>query len=223
MRRAKRKNSKKIVAIVAIVLILAILATAGTIAWLTRTSQITNTFTVGSFTSPTTDPTDPTQTISISGNLYEPSWHDEEEHKLIPGNTYAKDPYVGIGPESEDAVVYVNVENNIPNNAYFTINTGWEAVTGQVTAGPVADTYKSGIFKYTAGLTGSDSADVWTTTPLFSEITTAENANASDFTPATGDPTITVKAFLHQAKDSNGDPIDAATIEAAAITAFTGN
>lgn len=220
MRRTKR-TSKKHYAVLVFVLLLAFLVAAGTVAWLTRTSSLTNTFTVGSFTTPTTDPKDPTKTISIDGNLYEKSWNPAEEHKLVPSASFAKDPYVGIGPKSENAVVYVNVENNFSDKVYFALNTGWEPVLGCVTPGSLSGTYTSGLFKYTAGLTASADADVWTATPLFSEVTTDESANTSDFTPATGkNAEIVVSSFLHQAKDDEGNAIDSATTDAAAKQQF---
>lgn len=223
MRRAKRAR-KNTLAVIVFALLLAFLVTAGTMAWLTRTSSITNRFTVGTFTSPTTNPLDPTETISIDGNLYEPSWDANDEHRLIPSVSFAKDPYVGIGPGSEDAVVYVNVENNLSNKVYFALNNGWEPVLGHVTAGSLSGTYTSGLFKYTAGLAldpENPDVDVWTTAPLFSTVNTAEDANFEDFTPAAGaDAEITVSSFLHQAKNSAGVAIDSDVILNAAIAAF---
>ena len=220
MRRAERRN-KKTVAVIVFALLLAFLVTGGTIAWLTRTSTLSNTFTVGSFTTPTTDPTDPTETISIDGNLYEPSWDESEEHKLLPSATFDKDPYVGIGAGSEDAVVYVNVENNFSNKVYFTINSGWTPVSGCTTAGSESGTYTSGLFKYTAGLTGDEDDDVWTSTPLFSEIVVADDAEDTDFEVGAGNDTeIVVSSFIHQAKDSSGTAISSTTIENAAKDAF---
>ena len=234
MRRTKR-NHKNIVAIIAMAALLTILVVGGTVAWLTRTSSLTNTFTVGSFTTPDTFPVDPEHqdtsaitSISIEGNLYEPSWAGGD-HKLIPAATFAKDPYVGIGEGSEDAVVYVNVTNNLSNKVYFTINTGWVAVDGCTTAGYVPEDpeeeiteprYTSGLFKYTAGLTANSGKDVWTTTPLFSAVLTDESANSEDFTvQGGGDPAIVVTSFLHQAKDGN-TPISATEIESAAKKVF---
>jgi len=229
MRKTKR-NHKNIVAIIAMVVLLAFLVAGGTIAWLTRTSSLTNTFTVGSFTTPTTFPNDPTDqtdpedvtAISIDGNLYEPSWDATEEHKLIPSASFAKDPYVGIGAGSEDGVVYVNVVNNFSEKVYFSLNQGWEPVLGHVVQGSLSGTYTSGLFKYVAGLTADADKDVWTTTPLFSSVVTDEAANTSDFTPAQGNNhEIVVSSFLHQAKDDQGNAIDSATIQAAAIAAFS--
>lgn len=229
MRRNTRKN-KNILAAIVFMLIIAFLVVGTTIAWLTKTSSITNTFTVGSFNIPTTfpdDPTDPesaTHAISITGNLNEPSWNPDIEHKLMPAVSFAKDPYVGIGKGSEDAVVYVKVTNNLSNKVYFTINDGWEAVSGHTTAGytspEVTETrYTSGIFKYTAGLTASDTKDIWTENPLFSNVKVDEDANVDDFNvQGNEDPAIVVECFLHQAKNSQGDAISSTEIENAAIT-----
>ena len=220
MRSTKRNNKNK-VAVIVFALILAFLVAGATMAWLTKTSTLSNTFTVGSFTTPTTDPTDPTETISIDGNLYEPSWDSTEEHKLLPSATFDKDPYVGIGAGSEDAAVYVNVENNFSNKVYFTINSGWAPVSGCTTAGAASGTYTSGLFKYTAGLTGDEDDDVWTSTPLFSEIVVADDAEDTDFEVGAGNDTeIVVSSFIHQAKDSSGTAISSTTIDNAAKDAF---
>ena len=200
--------------------ILAVGVIGGTVAWLTRTSTLTNTFTVGNFETPVTDPTDSTKSINIDGNLYEPSWDKNAEHKLLPGNEYAKDPYVGIGAGSEDGVVYVYVKNNFSNKVYFNINNGWSAVSGYTTAGYKSGSYTSGLFKYDAGLTAKNDGDSWTTTPLFSKVEVAEEANSSDFNTGSNDKTIVVSSFLHQAKDDNGDPIDGTEILNAAKDAF---
>ena len=141
----------------------------------------------------------------------------------MPGTTYQKDPYVGIGPGSEDGVVYVYVENNFTNTdkIYFTINNGWEAVAGKTTAGAVSGSYKSGLFKYSAGLVGKTNEDSWTTTPLFTNIVVADDATSDDFEVAQGqDTAVTVKSFIHQAKDSSGADISASEIQSAAETAF---
>lgn len=229
----EKNNKKKL--LIPLLLLLLLVGVGGTVAWLTSTSTLTNNFTVGSFTEPTTDPVTPTTLLedeieagtgSLDGNLFEKSWKKNDEHKLLPGVTFAKDPYVGIGPNSEDAVVYVYVENNLSNKVYFTINTGWEAVTGYTKAGYTPEgvqevRYTSGLFKYTAGLTASTS-DVWTTAPLFSQVVIDASANNSDFEVEAGkDTTITVKSFLHQAKDASGNNIDDATvIRPAVIEAF---
>lgn len=223
MRSTKRKN-KKILAVIIFSLLLVFLVTAGTIAWLTRTSSLVNTFTIGAIEIPTTAPDD--SPIEIDGNLYEPSWDSETTHKLIPSATFDKDPYVGIGAGSEDVAVYVYVENNFSNKVYFDINTGWEAVEATVGYNDPSEAandarYTSGLFKYTAGLSGATTSDVWTEAPLFSSVVVDETAELSDFTVAEGkNSEIKISCFLHQANDNDGQAIPEDSIEAAAKEAL---
>lgn len=218
MQNEKRKNKKGLLLILLAFLLVTVVA-SGTIAWLTQTSTLTNSFTVGTFEDPTTSPTDPSQTIQLDGNLYEPSWDSSVEHKLIPGVSYSKDPYVGIGAGSEDAIVYVYVKNNFSNKVYFTLNNGWEAV--EATDGYAQGTYTSGLFKYTLGLSDAEDADVWTAQPIFSSVVADETALISDFTVAEGtNSEIVISSFIHQKYDGDGNAIDEATILAAAKDAF---
>lgn len=217
----KKKNRKYVV--IPLLLLLLLVTVGGTVAWLTATNTKTNTFTVGKFVKPEKLPN--SETANPDQFLTEPSWVTTAEHKLLPGVSFDKDPYVGIGKGSEDAVVYVQVTNPFSNKVYFTINTGWEAVANETTSGSAGTgTYTSGIFKYTAGLSNATSGDVWTTTPLFSKIQVANDAQDSDYTVAQGvDPSIVVKSFIHQAKDGSNQPISDATILSAAKSAFSGN
>lgn len=210
------KNGKKLALIVlAVLLVLTIVG--GTVAWLTRTDKLTNTFTVGTFEVPTKDPEG--KDITIDSHLYEPSWNSSDEHKLLPGTEYEKDPYVGLGEGSEDAVVYVYVENNFSNKVYFELNAGWEKV--EAVDGYLTDTYTSGLFKYTAGLSGASAGNVWTTAPVFSKIVVDESATKVDFEVSSGKNTeITVSSFIHQVSDGNGNEIDSNAILAAAKEAF---
>lgn len=211
-----KKNKKKILVICLSAIIL--LVTVGTVAWLTKISSITNTFVVGDFNVPSTSPIDPEQSINIDGNIYEPSFNQNEEHKIMPGVSFDKDPYVGIGKGSEDAAVYVYVENNFSNKVNFSINSGWEAVLA--TDGSTLGTYTSGLFKYTAGLQSSTDSDVWTTTPLFSTLNVDDDASEIDFALEEGENSdIKVSAFLHQVS-ADDEVISDDIIEAAAKEAF---
>ena len=213
-----RKNRKKLLLIP--IILLAVIVVGTTVAYLNVKSSITNHFVVGSFNLPTTDPKTG-ENKNLTQYLDEPSWDDTQTHKLLPGATFDKDPYVGIGAGSEDAVVYVYVENNFSENVYFTINNGWAPVENETTAGSAASSYTSGLFKYTNGLTANANSDSWTTTPLFSAINVSNNATEADFEVAEGkDATIKVSSFIHQANDSTGSPISSSTIEDAAKSAF---
>ena len=92
---------------------------------------------------------------------------------------------------------------------------------GWVTSGSIDGTYKGGLFKYTTVLTASKSTDVWTSTPLFSTINVADDAQIIDFTADDeNNYNVTVSVFLHQAKDSEGESVDQAIILTAAKNAF---
>lgn len=225
---AIQTSHKKRNALIVLLLVLAV-AIGGTMAWLTRTSTLTNTFTVGDINP--VDPggkgpgegdnpipgkdKDPNIDKKLKDNLYEPHWTPDS--KLVPSGEVDKDPYVGVGKGSEAAYVYVYVTSTFkdPSKVTFTLNDGWEPVT-DVTASNVNKTYSSGLFKYTAGLNGSEAkANVWTTAPVFSKVTVSDNATKADLmtTPSSSGSesttvgSITVQSFLHQKNDANGNPI----------------
>ncbi len=76
-----------------------------------------------------------------NGFLYEPYWNangnvtytDADNHRLMAGNTTVKDPYVGLGKDSESAYVLVYIQNPIGNQVYFSLGKGWLPVDGQAT------------------------------------------------------------------------------------------
>lgn len=210
--------NKKIFIGLALVIILTLCGIGGTVSWLTRTDKLVNTFIIGSFERPSTSPIDQSK-ISLDGYLYEPSWDSKIEHKLLPGLEYDKDPYIGIGKGSVDAVVYIYVENNFSNKIYFNLNNGWEAV--EANSGFKTGTYTSGLFKYKEGLNNASDSDVWTDTPLFDKVIIDDTALSIDFEVSSGkNPEIVIFGFIHQANDGNGNKIDEAIILKAAKNAF---
>lgn len=224
-------SKKKMILAGALVLVMAVSAIGGTMAWLNDSDTLTNTFLVGAFTPPTkpdpdpdpdpdpvdpVDPPAPDPNASVKGYIHEPYWdaNDKEntaaewvgkqdKHRLVPGQTTVKDPYIGIGPDSEAGYVYVYIENKLPaNTVYFTLNQNWAPVEGYVTplGGGIESTgtwYTGGLFKYvnddkTALLaldpsktvvsgdtktneTGTVSAagDIWTKHPVFTTVKTS--------------------------------------------------
>lgn len=234
--KTNKKSTKKVLMLSVVALLLVASITMGTIAWLTVKDSLTNTFTIGNFTKPE-DPDDIPKpqpgvddeaepNIGLGGYMIEPSWDTraEAEHKLVPGGTLLKDPYVGIGKGSEDAVVYVYVDNPfLSESVYFKLSDGWEAVEGQVTEGTEDGTYVSGLFKYvnddeTGILVASATDDSWTTRPVFYNVIVDDDANIEDLDVTNKE--ITVSCFIHQAYDGTGAPISADEIEAAAIDAL---
>ncbi len=241
MNTKKQKTAKRSLAVIAVLLVCA-MAIGGTVAWLTSTSTLDNKFTVGLIKPIDPDKPGPgpenkpipeedknSENGKLNGNLYEPHW--VKDSKLMPGVEIAKDPYVGVGAGSEKSYVYIYVKNSMKNNdhIYFTINEGWEAVEAQQIGS--TGNYTGGLFKYTAGLDGSEQTNnTWTTKALFDKVVVSEDANAADFidtgvehpkldgTDTLG--TIKVQSFVHQMNDANGDAIAEDTVISAAKTAF---
>ena len=204
------KSKTRSILTVCLALALVAAAVLGTIAYMTAQDSKTNTFTVGSFNKPT-DPLNPEQTLD--SYLIEPSW--VEKSKLVPGGSVAKDPKVGIGAGSEDAYIYVYVDNKTLTDANkklvtFTLNDGWTAVENHAVAGNAENTYVSGLFKYNTKLT---TAGNWTTN-VFKKVDVSADANSTDFE---SNPQMTVYAYIHQATDGAGVNDLADTAEAAAI------
>lgn len=230
----ENKNKKKLLLTIALA---SLLAVGGTTAWLSRESSLTNTFTVGDIRpidpgengpeQPDIPDEDKEDETKLKDYLYEPEW--KHESKIIPGATIPKNPYVGIGPDSEEAYVFVYVENNM-KNVYFDVNENWTDIAGDKYMKGTDDTghYVSGLFMYKVSdtektLVPAEGKNVWTKTPLFDEVIADESATADDLTTegATVEDTtkeagtIVVHSFVHQAKDSAGASLETEAIAAA--------
>lgn len=104
-------------------------------AYLTDNKKVTNNFTVGSVAI-TMDETD----VDEAGNKVNDTRVTENSYKLLPGQTYTKDPIIHVDPTSEDCFLFVKVENEIDAiesqeegksvAAQMTAN-GWKTVEGQ--------------------------------------------------------------------------------------------
>lgn len=203
-------KKKKRYGIVAALLLLVLAAGVGTYAWLTAQSSLTNNFTTAGINKPNYDPDKPGQPIptdpdKVNGNLTETKW--VKDSKLAPGVSVVKNPNVGIGKGSEDAYVYVFVNNKTApagtddsKTTYFTINSGWQAVDASTVAGEPTH-YLGGLFVYIGGgteatpLIASKTEDKWTG-ELFSKVTTPKETEQKDFAnPATMD----VNCFIYAA------------------------
>ena len=221
----EKKSKRKVVVLTALAACLVVACVGGVLAWINAQSSLTNTFTVGNIKPPTTDPTSPddpipTDPTKVDGNICEPSWIDQS--KIGPGAVVAKDPYIGVGPNSDTAYTYVYVKNNLAGT-YFTLNEGWAAVdaTSYTGTGAGSGDYTSGLFVYgTAAvpteLKATTDKDAWTAKPLFDNIKTA-----SDATFTTGGD-IAVHAYVaakSNSEDSFTDLETAAKAWAAGLSA----
>ena len=236
---AEVKRRKRRVVLVALAACLVVAGIGGTLAWFSAQSSLTNTFTVGNIKPPTTDPnnpdnpdvpfpTDPDNDPRIDGNLYEPHW--VKDSKIAPGASVAKDPYVGIGKDSNPAYTYVYVKNNLPDGAYFAIEQGWAPVATKTIQGQ-QDQYTEGLFAYTGkGVGGTGTAeynagkglavldpkpdqsaaakDAWTVSPLFTHIKTGATYDTTGM-ESTTDPKKQIEEYAYvAAKSANGDKLE---------------
>lgn len=215
----KKKNNKK--KYLALLLALFVCA-GGTMAWLTSESSLTNIFKVGDITdieTPDNNPdggkdpdgdkvdSDPTK---LDGNLYEPDW--QANSPLSPDATVKKNPYVGIGPDSEDSYAFIMVKTNMQKVTFDINDDNWVAVdvdSQELQNGQ----YTQGLFKYNKVLEGN-TGNVWTESALFEEVHADKEAKIDDLKGGK----IIVKAYVHQAKNGEGTYIENSAIQAAKDT-----
>lgn len=85
---------KKVLALSLALSLFAITIVGGTLAYFMDSDSEINTFTVG----------------NIDIDLTEPSWNQQEEHKLMPGKLIPKDPTVTVAEDSQDCYVFLEME-----------------------------------------------------------------------------------------------------------------
>jgi len=133
------KNVKKALLVVLCVVLLVVSSVFGTLAYLTDKEAVVNTFTVGQI-----DIYLDEGKVDEAGAFIDQANDRVQENKyhLIPGQSYDKDPTVKVLKDSEDAWLFVKVENNIAlieaaegDNGYRTIanqltDNGWVALDG---------------------------------------------------------------------------------------------
>lgn len=232
----EQKKNKKKGLVIGLVLCLALVGVAGVMAWYASESSITNTFSTGNIKPPTTDPDQPTKPIDpnnpdkpvkpehgvLDGNIYEKSWVPDSV--IAPGSAVAKDPNIGLAPQSDDAYVFVYVKNNLGTGTYFELKNNWKAVSDQGVE--KADKYNNEANKYTGGLfmytkdgqnpellvadkksKAEGGKDAWTGT-VFDNVHAAPSASITQ-----QDPTMQVSCFMiaKSSSEENLTPGDAKT------------
>ena len=122
------KKSVKALLLVMCAIVLVVATVFTTLAYMTsKTETIKNTFTFGNI-SITLDEAAVDKygnLLNTEGTIYNQEADDTlaervtegtQEYKLVPGNDYTKDPTIHVGTGSEDAWVFVQVKNNLPEN-----------------------------------------------------------------------------------------------------------
>ena len=188
---------------------------AGVFAWFSAQDSKTNTFVQGTgVTEPEKkpDPNKPQQGGSDDNEaldkwLIETNWKDNSA--IAADSIVAKNPNVGIGKDSKDAYVFLEVENNLGDGSYFVLGDNWAPVEGKANKfngatfpeGKADRCYKGGLFVYVGDSKGAEesamamlvhnaSNDVYTG-EAFDKIYTTK-----DYTFAGSSNTIKVKAYL---------------------------
>lgn len=88
---------KKITALALVVCLVAVAIVGGSLAYFTDTTDAkVNEFTVG----------------NVKIDLTEPAWGANDDHTLMPGSSYAKDPTITVKEGSQDAYVFLKMDMN---------------------------------------------------------------------------------------------------------------
>ncbi len=125
------KRTKKVLSLVLCALLLVSATVATTVAYLTDDDSVTNTFTVGNVKI-TLDETD------VDDSTKDAERDQANSYKLLPGQTYVKDPIIHVSKEDniEDCYLFVKVTNGIKAiEGAKTVETqmlekGWEKLEG---------------------------------------------------------------------------------------------
>lgn len=194
----------------AAVVLAAALAVGGTYAWLTsRTDPVVNTFTVGNVSITLDEAQVQKDAAASTWSAASARVQQNDYEGIYPGAVLPKDPTVHVAAGSEDALVYVMLQDAlnaaVPGSADYTVGAAWTAVDTAGYAAPSGAAARVYRF-YAAAHAGDDLV-------VFDGVTIAETVTAEQM--ALLDGTITVTAFAVQA---NGP--DAATADAQALAAF---
>jgi len=124
------KNAKKALLLVLCVVLLVVSSVFGTLAYLTDKEAVVNTFTVGRV-----DIYLDEGKVDEAGNFIDQANNRVQENKyhLIPGQSYDKDPTVKVLKDSEDAWLFVKVENNIAPIEASEGDNGYRTIANQLT------------------------------------------------------------------------------------------
>lgn len=200
---------KTLTVLLALVLVIA-MSVAGTMAYLTDKATVTNTFTVGNVTI-TMDESDTDHDDNEDDNVTQPDGSVRDQansYKLIPGNTYVKDPTIHVAANSEDCWLFVQVVNGISGLEAATVTDGYKTIADQMTAnGWTAVSGATNVYAY------KDKVSAGENVVVFNQFKIDGTADVSTVTENTK---ITIKAYAVQADNFS---TAAAALEAAPFPA----
>ena len=187
--------------IVLVALVLSVTCTIGvTLAWLVSTPDpVTNTFTVGNI-----EITLDEAPVDVYGNVVTGERVKANAYKLVPGQTYAKDPTVHVAANNEKCYVFVKVENGIVGFEAGTntianqiVTNGWTALDGH------AGVYYKVV---DANVTGNDAELV-----VFSQFVIADSVDKTALAGINDNTVVKVTAYAIQYASFETNPTEAWT------------
>ena len=203
---------KKIVALCLVVGLLAVSVIGGTLAYFTDNDDVTNTFSVGKVDITMDEAkTDEYGKRELDPETEEPVARvDANEYKLVPGGSYVKDPTIHVADGSENAFLYVQVNNGLAN--VLTENciekqladNGWELVENT-----------ENIYAFQKHTNLNMAVTAGQSVNVFDEFV-VDSAMNEETLNAVANSTIVVRAFAIQA-----DNIEESVADAEAVAYFT--
>lgn len=199
-----KKNVKKVILVVLAVVLVFGCGVGATLAWLiAQTNTVTNTFAVGNIAIDLKETVKDTQmsakTEAVTNNNF----------KIVPGASQAKDPVVTVEAGSEKCYVYVCVENNLVVNGKtvgtLDINTSTWEVIGTRDNKTVYRYYKV-----------VDAANAKVDLPVFTTVSYDKDISVGDMT-ILKDKTVVISAYAHQSENVDGGTT---TTDAVALVHF---
>ena len=208
---------KKTLTIVMAMVLVAAVAITGTLAYMSaQAAPVTNTFKFGNMEITLDESKVDENGQIITGEGAQRVF--ENEYKVAPGATVAKDPTVHVQQGSEKCYVYVSVQNNMlidgKEVASYAPNAGWTKIGENAANHTVVYKYK--------GVVDASSA-TQDLTPVFSQVTFNGNDITLGNVGQLNDKTIVINAYAHQSENIGADTsvADTAALDHFNATAIT--
>lgn len=195
----KKTSKALLLSLCAVVLVTA--SVLGTMAYLTDTTEdVVNTFTVGNVSlgeEGLQEGLDETKVDEYGVPVEPEARTTTNEYKLVPGQTYTKDPTVHVANDSEDSYIFVKVQNDIADFEAATVEDGYTNIAAQIKAnGWIALSGHEGI--YYKVFEQPESEDGYTDLVVFEEFKLADDAQDVEGWDTIDQQQITIKAYAVQ-------------------------
>lgn len=208
----KYHNSKKGLAVLLSLMLVFGCVVGGTLAWLTaQDTPVVNKFspsTIGvELKEHTYDPEADKLTTTVT---------DEgvTNYKMIPGWTIPKDPEAWITENSEDAYLFVEIDEstNFDNFMIYAVADGWKLLDGTDAAN--IDTVENDTYVIYREVAAGATATAMDQDNAFQilakdQVTVLDTVKKEDMPAAGYEPTLTFTAYAHQLYKANGEKFDA--------------